>query len=73
MKSTETSQAPASLTRHEQCRREALKKFARFGATVPAVMLLLSPNLAHAGGRHHRRRHRRHHRHRNRRGGGYEG
>jgi hypothetical protein len=64
MKTTETSQASASPTRHEQCRREALKQFGRFAATVPVAMLLLSPREGHAGGRRHRRHSSR---------GGYEG
>ena len=38
------SESPAS-----QERREALKKFSRYAALAPTVMVLLEPNEGHAG------------------------
>ena len=32
-----------------QSRREALKKFGRYAAAAPAVMVLLEPRVGHAG------------------------
>jgi hypothetical protein len=51
MTSEISEEVPAADTPTSQTRREALKRFGRYAAAAPTVMVLLQPSVGHAGGR----------------------